>query len=170
MSIHDEVDARCKEGRLVRLSGLLPGRPEVRAAFVAPAIWNLLFQGPWKGGADEEDRWIKVTAWFAWFIEGGTLVLPREERHHRGAHMLRLRREVRQPPPKEGGRPALPTRIRASDSSGGLPDGIALSHSPHMTALSWATRIRTGPRERLGGPQDKRAKPIGSTYSARTPH
>lgn len=113
MSIRDEINHRCAEEppRLVRLTGLLPGRPERREVYVVPEISRLVLDGPW-GDGDEEERWVKVAEALAWFIEGRLVSVPERNAYHRDAFMLRLR-QVRSwwwPPPE-----VWEIRVRAPD-------------------------------------------------------
>ena len=104
MSIGHEIQQRCLEGRLVRLSGGLPGRPEIRAIYVVPDIATQLSDAS-EGRLPpaQEEQWTQVAQSLAWFIEGRLVVVPKEDRYSGNAFMLRLRRLARRwaAPPRE---------------------------------------------------------------------
>ena len=89
MSIRDEVNALCADGRLHRLASGVPGAQELRAICVSTEI-NTQLVGPWEDTASAA-AWGGVRADLAAFIDGDVMVLPREGRHANRANMLRLR-------------------------------------------------------------------------------
>jgi hypothetical protein len=132
MSIRDQVNDCCKDGRLFRLTGLLPGRPELREAYVSPDLYKLIL-------FSDEDRWIATAQAFAHFIEGRLVVLPHEEKHHRGAFMLRLRiNRIAKPPPPEI------WEVRVTDPEPGIRVFGRFFERDAFVAFTWQDRLDLG--------------------------
>jgi hypothetical protein len=88
MSIHDELNYRCQEGRLYKLTLGVPGLQEPREIWVAPEI-NRLLVGPW-WNTRQAMRWGRVKSDLASFLQGDLITVPQEHRRPRSHYMARL--------------------------------------------------------------------------------
>jgi len=88
MSIRDEINYRCQEKRLHRLTLGIPGAPEPRAIWVAPEIERLLV-GPWRN-KKQAMRWGRIRNDLESFIQGDLITVPQELNRAKSHYMARL--------------------------------------------------------------------------------
>jgi hypothetical protein len=73
MSILDEIDELCKDGRLIKVKQTYPGLPERRVFYSTPDLMFLL-DGPW-GDIKWEKRWYRARQYLDDFIDGKRFTL-----------------------------------------------------------------------------------------------
>ena len=128
MSIRDEINARCDEGRLHKLS-LAPGMREERELYVSSDI-NAFLCGPWQGDATQEERAGRLAADLAWFIEGRLVIIPADSGRARAAYMSRLDKPIDEV-----------WDIRSRDPSPGIRVFGRFAEKDLFVGLTWEWRL-----------------------------
>jgi hypothetical protein len=129
MSISDEINGLCTEGRLHRLVPALPGSRIRRALYVSQEINDLLL-GPW-ADLTHEYRWNRARADLDSFVEHQRIVVPRDSRRARSAYMGQL-----QPPSNEV------WEIRCRDPKPGIRILGRFAERDVFIALVWKERLQ----------------------------
>ncbi len=78
MSLLDEIEQLCKEGRLIHLKQTFPEFAEKRTCYITPGMANLL-EGPWET-ATWEKRWYRARQYLDDFIDGVRFTVRSEPR------------------------------------------------------------------------------------------
>lgn len=86
MSIHDEIESRCDEGRLFPFT--LAGADPARWIFMSEDI-NKLFIGPWES-QERKNRCVDLSVDFERFVSGGMITVARRSRKAKNAYMSQL--------------------------------------------------------------------------------
>lgn len=89
MSIGDQVNILCEQGRLLRLRPWLPGAAERRELYVTPEFHQLLIGPSWID-EDQEIRWGRLRQDLDKFTQGRLLTVRRQGKRKGDAYMLRL--------------------------------------------------------------------------------